>query len=222
MTAAGDDPRLSAVEISPTRRGRRSGTAITEALSSVLGLPAVRLPALGATTYVTFDLNVAEHQRRCRLGVDAVTSTALLHGLWLLPRGVAVDAEQLPDQKLDRLRRHPALVREHDGALLRLYEPIGTVPTIACTSENARRAVQSAARHSPIHERLAVVRSSPSLEQELLAVELGVGIVVALDGVTRLAVPAKSPECGEPAVYRWWVAEVAYSRWCYKSAQLVS
>ena len=62
-----------------------------------------------------------------------------------------------------------------------------------------------------------------ALLTEYTAREWGVGIVtLRCDGYPEVLVPASPAVTGVPSVYRWWVAELAYERYLYESAQPVS
>ncbi len=55
---------------------------------------------------------------------------------------------------------------------------------------------------------------------ECVAREWGVGIMSLRCGACpEVLVPASPAETGVPSVYRWWVAELAYERYLYESAQ---
>jgi hypothetical protein len=173
---------------------------------------------------VALQLDLAEHDRRRSEGIGAVTSVGLLHGLWLLPAGFAVQQRSLPDHKLDLLRSADHLVRDDGGQLERLYAPAGKVRAVAFSGASLTSAVRRAVRYTPIFERHVLVpplgvRGADDLA---VALEWGVG-VVAVDGSDlRLVVPAAEPVLGVPSVYRWWIAELAYQAFLYESAQLES
>ena len=70
-----------------------------------------------------FELDPAEHERRQGVEVGAITSKALLHGLWLLPLGGFVPSGALPDVKVQQLRMAPHSVIESDRGFWRTYCP---------------------------------------------------------------------------------------------------
>jgi hypothetical protein len=213
-----------------SRGGKTSMTTSTlrrkgaEAVADVTGQPVVRLKIDGAPIFAAFELNLAEHRRRVALNVGALTSTPLLHGLWLLPEGVPVPVSALPDVKVERLRSAPHSVAESDAGFERLYSPAGVVRAVAFVGRDAARAIERAIKFTPIHQRLVVVPNLPAIASriESMAREWGVGLIEVDAGSTRVRLPARRAEQGVPSVYRWWIAELAYSRWLYESTQLVS
>ena len=178
-------------------------------------------PMLGA-----FELDEAEHMRRDRQGVGAVTSCGLLHGLWMLPTGGPVTTTCLPDVKVRRLRAAPEMVEETAQGFVRTYSPPGVLRSVAFVGRSLQQRVWRAARFTPIVERYAIVdyrRRAIPLGIEYLAREWGVGIIKTKEvGASELSVPAATAERGVPGVYRWWAAEQAYQGLLYENAQLVS
>lgn len=172
---------------------------------------------------VAFEPDLSEHRRRQALGTGAVTATSVLHGLWLLPSRIPVPAAALPDHKRDRLSRLPALVTSIDDQLRRTYEAPGVVRALASGGRSARRAVELVARFSPIFYRYAVVNGDSSLPAVITyAFENGVGVLQTDDEEARVVSAAPEAVRGVPAVYRWWIAELAYEAWLYESTQPVS
>jgi len=215
----------------PNSQGRaRVSTATTicgaaHAVGDILRLPLVAIRIDGASMLVGFELDVVEHERRTRLGLGALTSTELLHGLWLLPSGVPVPLGALPPNKVERLRAASHSAVETGIGLERLYSPPGVVRSVAFVGRNADRLVQRSIRFTPIFQRIAVVvdGSKPlSPRVECTAREWAVGIVEVNSGTATCALPAGPAETGVPSVYRWWMAELAYESWLYENAQLVS
>lgn len=178
-------------------------------------------PMLGA-----LELDEVEHMRRDQQGVGAVTSSGLLHGLWLLPTGGPVETTCLPDVKVQRLRAAPEVVEETTQGFVRTYSPPGILRAVAFLGRSLEHRVMRAIRFAPIVERYVVVdykRRSVPLRAQYMAREWGVGIV-AMDelGNTEQIVPADAAERGVPGVYRWWAAEQAYEGLLYERAQLSS
>ena len=180
---------------------------------------AVRLE--GVPAIVAFELDTVEDHRRRELGVQAITSRALLHALWLLPEGGWVDSGSLPDHKADLLAREPAVVRQRASGFFRTYVPAGRVHAIGFSSGSLQRALRQALRHPPTVRRYAVISSSRSLSSTSLAEarEWEVGVIVHGENAAAVLVPPGVPEIGIPSVYRWWLIESAYEAFCQASAQ---
>lgn len=194
------------------------------ALEDLTGLPAVAIRLEGKELAAAFDPDVGEHVRRSRVGAGAVTSRALLHGLWLLPAGVPVPTAAIPERKRQHLRDAGHFAQEDGGCLERLYSPAGAVRAIAIAGADIERSIEHAIRFTPIVQRVVVVdvATRPSSGTFALAEDWGVGVVRArADGCDVLLHPAPAV-VGVPAVYRWWLAELAYERWLQQSAQPVS
>ena len=95
--------------------------------SRLIGLPAVRFSIDGAEMFGTLEICSSEHERRRQAGVGAVTSTALLHGLWLLSPHGPTPSEMLPEIKVQRLRAAPHVAVETDEGFELAYSPPGAV-----------------------------------------------------------------------------------------------
>lgn len=194
------------------------------ALEELTGLPAVAIRLEGKEIAAAFDPDFGEHARRSTAGAGAVTSRALLHGLWLLPTGVPVPTAAIPERKRQHLRTAGHFAHEVGGQLERLYSPAGAVRAIAIAGADIERSVRQAIRFTPIVQRVVVtdVTTQPSPATLGLAEEWGVGVVTAREnGSDVLRHPAPAV-VGVPAVYRWWLAELAYEGWLQQSAQPVS
>ena len=195
-----------------------------DAVGDILRLPLVAIRIDGASMLVGFELDLVEHERRTRLGLGVLTSTELLHGLWLLPSGVPVPLGALPPNKVERLRAASHSAVETRIGFERLYTARrGSLRGVRW--RNADRLVQRSIRFTPIFQRIAVVvdGSKPlSPRVECTAREWAVGIVEVNSGTATCALPAGPAETGVPSVYRWWMAELAYESWLYENAQLVS
>ena len=96
-----------------------------------------------------------EHRRRTALDVGAVTSTGLLHGLWLLPSGLPVPFAAVPDHKRRHFEAAPNLVAVTDVGYQRSYSPPGVVRAVAFGGSKMSSTLQRAARFSPIVQRFA-------------------------------------------------------------------
>lgn len=204
------------------RTERRNGAR--RALEELTGLPAVVIRLEGKEIVAAFDPDVGEHERRSTAGTGAVTSRALLHGLWLLPAGIPVPTAAIPERKRQHLRDACHLAQEDGDCLERLYSPAGAVRAIAIAGADIERSVGQAIRFTPIVQRVVVAdfTSHPSSAMLDLADRWGAGVVTAgEDGCDVLRQPAPAV-VGVPAVYRWWLAELAYEGWLQQSAQPVS
>lgn len=236
------------VDCAPGRRGGHDATsppqdqesqAITACLSpsTAEGLPL--LQALGGDAHgdevtiridgrllrVIFEPDRLEHAARTDRGVGAVTSTGLLHALWLLPAQVPVAPSAVPDVKLDRLRAAPQLVREDQDGLHRLYSPAGRVTAIGVMGCRPWQVIEATALQSPAFRRMALVertrsRISPALARNAIAAGIGLALVDSVS--TETLVPSPRALLGVPGVFRWWIAELAYRAWSQDRSQLVS
>lgn len=195
------------------------------AFSASYGHPVARTRIDGGALLLTaIEIDRAEHARRLGAGVGAIDSLALLHGLWLIPAGGRVDVDSLPDVKrralLDEVGSH---VRVVDGAHLeRTYAPAGVVRAVGFSGGNPERAIRSAARFTPIVERVVLLAAGATVPRRVLheAREWGVGLLDLERG--EFLVPALEAVRGVPAVYRWWIAELAYAQLVQDNAQPVS
>lgn len=201
----------------------RQDQRVTCALRAAVDINVVAVTIDGVRIAAGFDVDRTEHARRHATGVGAITATSLLHGLWLLPSQVPVPADALPDHKREPLSKLPGLVAAIDDELQRIYEPAGVVRAIACGGRSPGKAIEGAARFSPIFRRYAAVAPDATTVAAIAsAIARGVG-VVETDGVeARVICDAPDALLGVPAVYRWWVAELTYEAWLYESTQPVS
>lgn len=196
------------------------------ALEQFTGEHLVSLAINGSTMHAAFALCPDEHERRVREGVGAITSTALLCGLWLLPSGVPVAPEALPDVKAQRLHDAPYAVNKTAAGFERTYSPPGILRSVIFSGRSLERSVDRALRFTPIIQRFALLdqpcAAVPS-PVECTAREWGVGIIALhQEAPAEVLVPAMPAEVGVPSVYRWWVAELAYKRYLYEKTQLVN
>lgn len=180
----------------------------------------------GARMLVALELDPDEHRRRVDARVGAITSTALLHGIWILPAGGAVRVAALPDHKVQSLHAQPYVARQCGSSLERTYSPPGVVRAVGFAGRCVESAVLRAARFTPIFQRFVLLDDDGleiPLRVEWEAREWGVGIVALGRGHrTKQVVPAAEAVVGIPSVYRWWVAELAYRRFLQDSTHPVS
>lgn len=180
----------------------------------------VNLCVDGSAYLAGLQLNEVEHNRRKNLGLGALTSTGLLHSLWEIPHGIPFLRESLKSFDLAELDNgEPGWIGEHDGKMIRHYQPPGTVRSIVVADESLAAAVSRAARHPMTVRRTAVwfrqstrlnLRAENTLSR---AHALGIGVIVAKDGQMAQLVPSLDAMRGRPAVFRWWQAELAYRNW---------
>ena len=195
-------------------------------VAQVTGLPVVRFAIDGLEILGALELSLDEHERRARLEAGAITSTALLHGLWLLPTGGPTPPGMLPEIKVQRLRGAPHAAVETAAGFERTYDPPGILRSVAFSGASVERSVERAARFTPIVRRYVLIEENQepvASSIECAAREWGVGIISLRCGACpEVLIPASPAETGIPSVYRWWVAELAYERYLYESAQPVS
>lgn len=184
-------------------------------MQDAMSLPIVPIHLDGANVFVAFELDPREHDRRAACRVRALTSTPVLHGLWLLPEGIPVPADSVPPVKRRRLREARHFVTEGAFGFERLYSPPGTVRGVGFTGEETMRAIRRAARLTPIVQRVVVTSGEvpKSSRAWCAAQQLGIGLVEVTDGRARVMLDPRPPVRGVPAVYRWWIAELAYESW---------
>ena len=178
----------------------------------------------GRALIAAFELNPSEHTRRATLGAGAVTSRAVLHGLWLLPMGIPVRADEIPAMKRRRLRESSHFAAETEAGFQRLYSPACIVRAVAFAGSDATRCVEHAMRFPPIVQRVVVTEEGRPAPNEVrrLAVEFGVGMIELRERDYVVLEQPPEPVVGVPAVYRWWIGELAYEAWLQLSAQPVS
>ena len=191
-----------------------SPDAVRAAVERLSGLAGVRFAIDGRIVVGGFALDRDEHHRRLQAGIGAVTSAALLHGLWMLPTGGHTPPVRLPEIKVQRLRAAPRLATETSAGFVRTYQPPGFLRSAAFYHKKANIAVSRAARFTPIFQRFALFderRSSVSARVKATAREWGVGLVHLLgEHELEVLLDPMPAVTGVPAVYRWWIAELAY------------
>lgn len=164
---------------------------------------------------VEFRVDREEHRRRQRLGVGAVTGTGLLHALWELPAGLPIPARCLTEPNLATLRELGEGFVEGTKILTRTFTPAGNVSAVVVVADTISDAISRASRLPPIFWRVAAARrlTADVAESVAFSERTGVGsLVVGSDGSTELVAP-RPPVRGVPAVYRWWLSELAYRNW---------
>ena len=192
-------------------------------MAAVYDLPVLHTPIDGVELLAAFELDSTEHERRRGLGVGAVDCLSLLHGLWLLPAGGTVSLSSIPEVKATALMAAPSHARIIDDyAIERTYVPAGVIHAVGFLGRNVEQAIHRAARFTPIVER--VVLLDPDSELRAVSArearEWGVGLLDTVSG--EFVVRALPRVTGVPAVYRWWIAELAYAQLVQESAQPVS
>lgn len=186
---------------------------------------AVEVTPDGRRLFAAFHIDSREHQRRQDLGLGAIDSTGLLHGLWMLPSFVPVRAESLPPAKVKRLRDAPGWAAETAAGFERAYCPPGQVSALAVMGTAPRRQLERAAEQAAVFERSAIITSSSLGRVQALAPEgrrRGVGLYHVSEGGVSEVVPPARAILGRPGVFRWWIAELAYRSWLHDRTQLVS
>lgn len=215
--------------LEPDEASRRTARHVDErtraaaALEALYELPVVPARLDGTQALIALELDVVEHDRRAALGAGAVDSLSLLHGLWMLPAGGTVDVASVPDVKLRALRDAVHHVSVIDSErLARTYSPAGVVRAVGFVGRSVERAIRRAARFTPIVERVVLVEPGVVVAGRAAreALEWGVGLVDTEQG--ELVVPGLQAVKGVPAVYRWWLAELAYAGLLHENAQPVS
>ena len=207
-----------------TTRGNKRRDCARRALEKMTALSAVVLHLEGKEVIAAFELDVSEHERRSAADAGEVTSRALLHALWLLPAGIPVPTVAIAEPKRQHLRAAAHFAHENGKGFERLYSPAGSVNAIAIAGADTGRCVEHAIRFTPMVQRVVITDapSKPSTATLDRAARWGVGVVTAWDdGCDVLSHPAPAV-VGVPAVYRWWLAELAYESWLQQSAQPVS
>ncbi len=178
----------------------------------------VQLSIDGARFAVVFSPDSLEHQRRKEAGVGAATDTGLLHALWTLPLGLPIPLGSLDPADATTLAKlgRGYIDRTGDTAT-RVFSPAGVVTTAVVVAQRLGDAVRRVAQQPPIFGRLAASWRHPGMGSAAvaLATESGVGAVVLTKAGPGLLVAPRPAERGVPAVYRWWISELAYRNWTY-------
>lgn len=174
---------------------------------------------------VGFQLSSHEHLRRQRAGLGAATSTGLLHALWELPHGIAFPQRSFSDiDRLTLMAAEDGWVEHRGDDFLRVYQPAGTIKSIAVSDRSLSRAVKKAASHPATVRRTAIWNTStngrsPNASATLLMAKMfGIGVLAFNGTRIRELVQPTDPIRACPVVFRWWQAELAYRNWISSTA----
>ncbi len=168
----------------------------------------------GDRFFAAFELNAREVARRVTAGVLSEPDLSVLYALKSVPESQPVATSSLGPEDLATLRdAPPGFAKVNARTVTRLYRPAGTVRAVAVLRQTATDALRQIAQMPPIFQRLAVgATGEPSADVICRAQALGVG-VVTLQPSPAVRVPASQAQAGVPAVYRWWIAEIAVRNW---------
>lgn len=179
-------------------------------LSSVEQVPFMPNRATHAQVRVRVDLH--EHERRCDVGLGAVTNQRLLDVLMSLPIGLGVSVDAVDEGSRRVVRRAPAGLVDEVGAdfvrLLRRPVMIESVLATAGTWRAAQAAISCFAAHCERTVRLPLSEVEPLVGAE--AEHLGVGIE-SIDG--DLLVAPRPFVTRRFTSYGWWFTEKVYEEW---------
>ena len=188
----------------------------TDALHVFDGSVLVDVAVEGAPWVLGIAVDDLEAQRRGTGG--AVVDRRLLHALWELPGGVDVPAYGIDEDDLDVLRRFgDGHVSSVGDCLRREFRPACTVTHSVGVARRGVDAIRRACAAPPIYTRVAVARRITQGDIDL-AILKGVGLIAADGSSADVLVEARARVIGSPAVYRWWIAELAYDAWCHAQA----
>ncbi len=175
----------------------------------------------GHAALLVFEPDATEHARRTDTSVGAVRSRGLLHALWALPGGQDWPRSALDQRDVDTLDQEGAgFVAARRDSLTRLYQPAGRVHAVAVGSPRLCEAVGRTAELPPIVRRYAIAIHSTAHDADAARTASSCGIGAALltsKGLSELT-PARAAHTGVPAVYRWWLSEIAYDAWLHTRA----
>lgn len=156
----------------------------------------------------SFELDQEEHLRRHELGLGPVTNTGLLHALWSIPEGTPMAASALDERDRLTLRELGDGHVQGSAMLIRRYLPPGQITAVIAVAETMDQAVTRASWLPPIYWRIATAWKPTRHTGE----GDGIGaVLIAAEPV--LVVEPEPPILGVPAVYRWWMSELAYRNW---------
>jgi len=166
-----------------------------------------------------FELDHAEHGRRLQSGVGAIVDRRLLHALWELPGGIPIADRDLREVDRATLRRHgDGVVLQREGFVVRTFRPATVVRTASVLVARAAIGLRRMRFIPPIFERVVASTGDPSASDIDDAARLGIGLVSVDHSAEILLVAPRPAEAGAPAVYRWWIAELAYASWLNTTA----
>lgn len=175
----------------------------------------------GVSWFAGFEIDLVEHHRRVSVGLGAVVDRRVLHAMWELPEGVSIPESNLSAADRSTLRDcDPGVVERSGGRVARLFHPAGSVKLAVAGSRRAADGLRRTAVIPPIFERLVVSAIKPSCRDAELATRRGIGLVWSSPDGPVVFVPPRAAHVGVPAVYRWWVGEIAYGRWLSTTAPI--
>jgi hypothetical protein len=192
-----------------------------DVLRRVSGLQTVVTCIDGKRLAATFEPDYVEIERRRDLGAGPLTGLAELHALWWVPEGWPTLIPSVPEPHRAHLLGLVKHVEVEDSRLIRRYVPAGRVRSLALVGRIGDSVIDRAIRCSPIFERYVVLgprTTRPSDSAAGLAARSGIGVLeVDTDGHVVMRSTSAPAVVGVPSVYRWWVAELAFS--AYTKAQ---
>jgi hypothetical protein len=167
---------------------------------------------LGVCVTALAALSIAEHARRARAGLGAVTSPALLDRLLDLPAGMPV-ADVVAWAELAGQPQAIA-ARAPDGmTVTRLLTPPLTISDVVLPAAPGREtaAVQAASLFAGFTRRWIAVQRDRVPDAAVLEANLfGVGV---LDRHGKVLLPGSAPVCAVIDQWGWLLQEKAYRRW---------
>ena len=199
------------------------GEQACSTFAQITGLPSVEA-YVGRSVIAAMEVDRNEAKRRENLGIGAITSTPLLHGLWLLPHGMVFSLSRAHQRKAELLRDAPYAANAIGDQFQRTYQPPGTVKAIAVADRRIPSGVRRVAPWVPkIFERWVVLPEAPkrmsALSARLTSMH-GIGVIAPDEhGEPQTILSAASATLGIPHVYRWWIAEVVWEAMIAGGAQ---
>lgn len=183
--------------------------------ASIAELETVEVAIEGQPLIALFRPNFKEHSRRVSESVGAATNTGLLHALWALPLGIDFDHDSIAARDLRTLRSYGrGFYTEGAGLIGRTYEPPGAIAGLVVARKTLSDAVRVASKFPPIYRRVAVgEHTGDHTSLDAVCERTGVGMLSISEPKTSLIREASKPVVGVPAVYRWWIVELAYDAW---------
>jgi hypothetical protein len=199
--------------------GRVASAALTRLMPDAGSVGSVAALSIdGLRFYAMVVLDAQEDSRRRSLGLGAVTDRRLLHALWTLPEDVPVPWEDVDPVDAETLRSAGlGVVDADDEAVCRTYRPPGDVTSVVVVASRLGTAIEQVGELPPIFSRLAVATGAtpPDAGEVDLARCYGIGAAVQRGSEATMIVEPAPPQLGVPAVYRWWVNELAYRNAAY-------
>ncbi len=206
------------------RRGR-SGAGLDSAVASFIRNGAedelVSLVLEGRSIVFALELDSAEHKRRGERRLGGITSRGLLHALWALPEAIEWPTASVSEPDVRTLEQDGrGLVVSRRGTIRREYRPAGAIRAVALLGRSLEDAVVGIGGFPPIFRRYAVASRPTAQDDHAVSVanEIGAGAATATGRGLLVHTRSAPPLIGVPAVYRWWLAERAYSAWLQANA----